>query len=44
MDSFPGAGHTHDGGVPVEDAPKHSWVVRRGDLLFGAGWYEGIGE
>ena len=25
-----------------EDAPKHSWVVRRGDLLFGAGWYEGI--
>ena len=24
-----------------EDAPKHSWVVRRGDLLFGAGWYEG---
>ncbi len=27
-----------------EDAPKHSWVVRRGDLLFGAGWYEGIQE
>ena len=27
-----------------EDAPKHSWVVRRGDLLFGAGWYEGINE
>ena len=25
-----------------EDAPKHSWVVRRGDLLFGVGWYEGI--
>ena len=25
------------------DAPKHSWVVRRGDLVFGAGWYEGIG-
>ena len=27
---------------PREDAPKHSWVVRRGNLLFGAGWYEGI--
>ncbi|MYC07082.1 MAG: hypothetical protein F4X57_07925 [Chloroflexi bacterium] len=27
-----------------EDAPKHSWVVRRGNLLFGAGWYEGIEE
>ena len=27
-----------------EDAPKHSWVVRRGNLLFGAGWYEGIQE
>ena len=25
-----------------EDAPKHSWVVRRGNLVFGAGWYEGI--
>ena len=25
-----------------EDAPKHSWVVRRGDLLIGAGWYAGI--
>ena len=25
-----------------EDAPKHSWVVRRGDLLIGAGWYQGI--
>ncbi len=25
-----------------EDASKHSWVVRRGDLLFGVGWYEGI--
>ena len=25
-----------------EDARKHAWVVRRGDLLFGAGWYEGI--
>ena len=25
-----------------EDAPKHSWVVRVGDLLFGVGWYEGI--
>lgn len=24
------------------DAPKHSWVVRVGDLLFGVGWYEGI--
>ena len=23
-----------------EDAPKHTWVERRGDLLFGAGWYE----
>ena len=27
-----------------EDAPKHSWVVRRSNLLFGAGWYEGINE
>ena len=27
-----------------EDAPKHSWVVRRGNLLFGAGWYDGIDE
>ena len=27
-----------------EDAPKHSWVVRRDNLLFGAGWYEGIEE
>ncbi len=25
-----------------EDAPKHTWIVRRDDLLFGAGWYEGI--
>ena len=25
-----------------EDAPKHSWVVRRDNLLFGVGWYEGI--
>ena len=25
-----------------EDAPKHSWIVRRGNLLFGVGWYEGI--
>jgi len=25
-----------------EDALKHTWIVRRGDLLFGAGWYEGI--
>ena len=25
-----------------EDAPKHSWMVRRDNLLFGAGWYEGI--
>ena len=24
------------------DTAKHSWVVRRGDLLFGVGWYEGI--
>ena len=24
------------------DAFKHTWVVWRGDLLFGAGWYEGI--
>ncbi len=23
-----------------EDAPKHSWLVRRGNLLFGSGWYE----
>ncbi len=28
--------------VTREDAPKHAWVVRRGNLLFGAGWYEGI--
>ena len=27
-----------------EDAPKHSWVVRRGNILFGVGWYEGIGQ
>ena len=27
-----------------EDAPKHSWVVRRNNLLFGAGWYDGIDE
>ena len=26
------------------DEPKHAWVVRRGNLHFGAGWYEGIGE
>ena len=26
--------------VTGADAPKHSWVVRRGDLVFGAGWYE----
>ncbi len=25
-----------------EDAPKHSWIERRGDLIFGAGWYESI--
>ena len=25
-----------------EVAPKHSWVVRRDNLLFGVGWYEGI--
>lgn len=25
-----------------EDAPNHSWVVRRGNLIIGAGWYEGI--
>ena len=30
--------HPETGG----DVPKHSWVVRRGNLLFGAGWYEGI--
>ena len=24
-----------------EDTLKHTWVVRRGNLLFGAGWYEG---
>ena len=23
-----------------EDTPKHTWVERRDDLLFGAGWYE----
>ena len=28
--------------VNRQDAPKHTWVVRRGNLLFGAGWYEGI--
>ena len=27
-----------------EDTPKHSWVVRRNNLLFGAGWYDGIDE
>ena len=26
--------------VTGADAPKHSWVVRRGDVLIGAGWYE----
>ena len=25
-----------------QDALKHSWTVRVGDLLFGVGWYEGI--
>ena len=25
-----------------QDAPKHSWLVRVGNLLFGVGWYEGI--
>ena len=25
-----------------QDAPKHTWVARRDNLLFGAGWYEGI--
>ena len=25
-----------------EDAPKHTWLVRRDNLLIGAGWYEGI--
>ena len=25
-----------------EDARKHTWIVRRGNLLFGAGWYAGI--
>ena len=25
-----------------EDAEKHTWIVRVGDYLFGAGWYEGI--
>ena len=30
--------HPETGG----DVPRHSWVVRRGNLLFGAGWYEGI--
>lgn len=25
-----------------QDARKHSWVVRVGDLIFGVGWYEGI--
>ncbi len=28
--------------VTRSDAPRHDWVVRRGNLLFGAGWYEGI--
>ena len=26
------------------DEPKHAWVVRRDNLHFGAGWYEGIAE
>lgn len=26
-----------------QDALKHSWTVRVDDLLFGVGWYEGIG-
>ena len=30
--------------VTRDDAPKHSWTVRRGDLLFACGWYEGIGD
>ena len=25
-----------------EPAQKHSWIVRSGDVFFGAGWYEGI--
>ena len=25
-----------------QDARKHSWTVRVGDLIFGVGWYEGI--
>ena len=28
--------------VTREDALKHTWIVRRGNLLFGAGWYDGI--
>ena len=28
--------------VTREDTPKHTWIVRRGQLLFGAGWYAGI--
>ena len=28
--------------VTREDTSKHTWMVRRGDLLFGAGWYEEI--
>ena len=25
-----------------EEELKHAWVVRRGDYLFGSGWYEGV--
>ena len=28
--------------ITRQDAPKHTWIARRGNLLFGAGWYEGI--
>ncbi|MCY4085338.1 MAG: hypothetical protein OXG37_00225 [Actinomycetia bacterium] len=28
--------------VTRQNAPKHTWIVRRGEFLFGAGWYEGI--
>ena len=25
-----------------EEELKHTWIVRRGDYLFGSGWYEGV--
>ena len=28
--------------ITREDDEKHTWIVRRGNILIGAGWYEGI--